>query len=147
MEKIKVKIYSISGNIPEYGSEHAAGADVRALEEFTVHPGTRHLFRTGLVAEVPIGYELQARPRSGLALKNGITVLNSPGTIDADYRGDIGIIIINHGEEPYKVEVGSKIAQLVLKEAPQADFIKVNTYEELESSDRGEGGFGSTGTH
>lgn len=146
-QKVKVKIYSTSGNIPEYGSLHAAGADVRALEEFTLLPGSRHLFKTGLFAEIPIGYELQVRPRSGMALKQGISIVNTPGTIDADYRGEIGIILINHGNESVRIEEGSKIAQLVLKEAPQADFIKVNTYEELESSDRGEGGFGSTGTH
>jgi len=147
MQKVKIKIYSTSGNIPEYGSEHAAGADVRALEEFTLHPGQRHLFKTGLFAEIPIGYELQVRPRSGMALKQGIGIVNSPGTIDADYRGEIGVIVINYGGEPVKIEYGSKIAQLVLKEAPQGEFIKVDTYEELESSDRGEGGFGSTGTH
>lgn len=147
MEKIKVKIYSTSGSIPEYGSEHAAGADVRALETFFLNPGERHLFKTGLFAEIPIGYELQVRPRSGSALKQGISIVNTPGTIDADYRGEIGIILINHGNESVMIESGSKIAQLVLKQAPQADFIKVESYEDLEQSDRGQGGFGSTGTH
>lgn len=147
MDKVKLKIYSTTGNLPEYGSKHAAGADVRALERFVLHRGERHLFKTGLFVEIPIGYELQVRPRSGMALKQGISIVNTPGTIDADYRGEIGIILINHGDEVVVIEEGTKIAQLVLNQAPQADFIKVNTYEELESSDRGEGGFGSTGTH
>src|SRR5262245_5304023 len=111
--------------LPQYMTEEAAGADVRAhlKEEFLLLPGASKLIPTGLRVAVPEGYEIQVRPRSGLALKNQITVLNTPGTIDADYRGEIGIILINHGKEPFIIAPGMRIAQLILAPVERANFI------------------------
>ena len=147
MEKVKLKIYSENGNIPTYATLNSVGADIQSVEDFTLHPGSNHVIKTGLFVEIPDGYELQVRPRSGLAAKYGITITNSPGTIDADYRGEIGVILHNLGKEPFQVKIGDRIAQLVLKEALQADFIQVYDYKDLEESDRGKGGFGSTGVN
>ena len=108
-----------------------------------IQPGGRALISTGLQIALPVGYEAQIRPRSGLALKNGISVVNSPGTIDSDYRGDIGIILINHGFEPFMVEQGDRIAQMVIVKYEQAEFVEV---QELDETSRGDGGFGHTGT-
>ena len=132
--------------LPTYSSEQAAGADVRARlsEDVTLHPGDSVLIPTGLRFAIPAGFEIQIRPRSGLALKEQITVLNTPGTIDADYRGEVGVILINHGKKPFIIKPGMRIAQLVLAPVYQANFIKE---EELLSTSRGEGGFGHTGTH
>jgi dUTP pyrophosphatase len=132
--------------IPFYGSELAAGADVRAAnkEEIVIAPQESALIPTGLHLEIPPGYEIQVRPRSGLALKNQMTVLNAPGTIDADYRGELRVILINHGKLPFSVTYGMRIAQLVLTEVVQAEFV---VQETLATSGRGEGGFGHTGTH
>jgi|SRR3989339_172814 len=133
--------------LPVYGSSLAAGADVKAYieEDILLLPGKSALIPTGLRMEIPQGYEIQVRPRSGLALKNQITVLNTPGTIDADYRGEIGVILINHSSEPFKVTKGMRIAQIVLAPALRAFF--VNKQEELTVTARGEGGFGHTGSH
>lgn len=133
-------------NLPVYGSELAAGADLRAANtsDIEIAPGTSALIPTGIRLEIPPGFEVQIRPRSGLALKHQITVLNSPGTIDADYRGEVGIILINHGKETFTVTRGMRIAQMVLAEVVQAAFVK---QEALSASARGEGGFGHTGTH
>ena len=130
--------------LPCYASLGASGADVTAcLEEpVTIFPKKSVLISTGIKMEIPIGYEIQVRPRSGLALKNQITVLNSPGTIDADYRGELGVILINHGEDPFVVIPGMRIAQIVLTPIAFADF-KIT--EELTTSVRGAGGFGHTG--
>ncbi len=132
--------------LPSYASALAAGADVRACikEEVIILPGESALISTGVKAALPEGYEIQVRPRSGLALKNKITVLNTPGTIDADYRGVIGVILINHSREPFHVAPGMRIAQLVVAPVVQAHFIQEAS---LASTSRGEGGFGHTGIH
>ncbi|MGE3954227.1 MAG: dUTP diphosphatase [Parachlamydiales bacterium] len=145
MKKIKIPTLVQEGaEVPTYGTPGAAGADVRAhLEKgVTLNPGQRILIPTGLKMAIPEGYEIQVRPRSGLALKQGITVLNTPGTIDSDYRGEIGVILIHLGQEPFVIEPGMRIAQLVLAPVVSAEFIE---HEELLSSARGLGGFGSTG--
>ncbi|MBM3207188.1 MAG: dUTP diphosphatase [Chlamydiae bacterium] len=132
--------------LPVYSSELAAGADVKAYinENVAIEPGSSALIPTGLKFEIPAGYEIQVRPRSGLALKNQITVLNTPGTVDADYRGEIGVILINHGKTPFIVSRGMRIAQIVLAAAPQAKFFLA---KDLSLTSRGAGGFGHTGTH
>ena len=142
---MKVKIINKSNNpIPEYATSLSAGIDLRAsLEEsVSVDAFNSRLIPTGLYIELPEGYEAQVRPRSGLALKYQITVLNSPGTIDADYRGEIGVILMNHSDTPFIIEPGDRIAQLVFNKVEQAEFIKV---EELSKTERGKGGFGHTG--
>ena len=130
--------------LPKYETIASAGMDLRAnlSESITLKPLERTLVKTGLFMELPVGYEAQVRPRSGLALKKGITVLNSPGTIDADYRGEIGVILINLSNEDFVIENGERIAQLVIAKYEQAEFIEVN---ELSETSRGTGGFGSTG--
>lgn len=130
--------------LPKYETIASAGMDLRAnlSESIILKPFERTLVKTGLFMELPVGYEAQVRPRSGLALKKGITVLNSPGTIDADYRGEIGVILINLSNEDFVIENGERIAQLVIAEYQQAEFIEVN---ELSETSRGTGGFGSTG--
>lgn len=132
--------------LPSYSSELASGADVRAhlQKEMVITPGQSALIPTGLKMAIPPGYEIQVRPRSGLALKHQITVLNTPGTIDADYRGEIGIILINHGHQNFTVSPGMRIAQFVLAQVVQAQFVFAG---ELAATARGSGGFGHTGTH
>lgn len=132
--------------LPIYSSELASGADVRAAnrDEIVIAPSESALIPTGIRFEIPPGYEIQVRPRSGLAFKHQVTVLNTPGTIDADYRGEFKVILINHGKEAFKVAYGMRIAQIVLAEVIQAQFIKRET---LTATARGEGGFGHTGTH
>ncbi|UEM21208.1 dUTP diphosphatase [Skermanella mucosa] len=132
-------------DLPTYATEHSAGMDLAAAVAGPVvlEPGARALIPTGFALALPAGYEAQVRPRSGLALCHGITVLNSPGTIDADYRGEVGVILINHGERPFTVERGMRVAQLVV--APYAR-VAWSLAETLEESARGAGGFGSTGT-
>ena len=135
---------SSGGRPPRYASRDSAGADLTAAlaEPLRVEPGGRALVPTGLRVAVPAGYEAQVRPRSGLALRSGITVLNSPGTIDADYRGEVKIIIINHSTEAFLVEPGDRIAQMVICPVTRARFVEMTS---LDESARGEGGFGSTG--
>lgn len=130
--------------IPRYGTAGAAGADVRAYlkEPVTLSPGRSVLIPTGIRAAIPEGYEIQVRPRSGLALKHQITVLNTPGTIDADYRGEIGVILINHGTEDFVITPGMRIAQMILAPVVHASFV---ICRELISTERGAGGFGHTG--
>jgi dUTP pyrophosphatase len=128
--------------VPNYAHLGDAGADLFAVEATTIAPGQWQAIATGLAAEIPIGYELQVRPKSGIALKYGVTVLNSPGTVDAGYRGEIKVILINHSSEPFTIQPQQKIAQIILAKVEQASFQVVAT---LGSSDRGEGGFGSTG--
>lgn len=130
--------------IPAYMTELAAGLDVCALlpEPLCLEPGQRALVPTGLAVALEPGYEMQARPRSGLALRNGITLLNSPGTIDADYRGEIGIIVINHGQEPFVIASGDRIAQLIVSSVVQC---LIEEADELSETLRGIGGFGHTG--
>ncbi|MEQ5789228.1 dUTP diphosphatase [Erythrobacter sp. NFXS35] len=130
--------------LPAYATAGAAGMDVVSAEEVTIAPGARHAVATGLALAIPQGYEIQVRPRSGLALKHGITVPNTPGTIDSDYRGELKVILINLGTEPFAVQRGDRVAQLVLAPVVQAVWDEV---AELDTTDRGEGGFGSTGGH
>lgn len=130
--------------LPKYATPQSAGMDLRANTEeaFTLKPLERRLVPTGLFIALPEGYEAQVRPRSGLALKHGITVLNTPGTIDADYRGEIGVVLVNLSNEPFTVEPGERIAQMVIAKHEQADFVVV---EELDETERGAGGYGHTG--
>lgn len=144
---LKVKIVNRSGfPLPAYESFEAAGMDVRAAVEqpVTLAPGERVLVPTGLRIQLPSGYECQVRPRSGLALKKGITVLNTPGTVDADYRGEIGVILINLSQEPFIISPGERIAQLVMKQYTRIEWEPV---ESLDETKRGDGGFGHTGTN
>lgn len=131
---------------PAYQSEGAAGLDLAAAipenARLIIEPGAWELVPTGLAVELPPGYEAQVRPRSGLALKHGVTVLNAPGTIDSDYRGEIGVILINHGPRPFEIARGARIAQLVLAPAPQA---RLHVATELSGTTRAQGGYGSTG--
>ncbi len=147
MEEIEVEILlEEMATTPVYGSEEAAGADFTAAIEapITLKPGERKLIPTGTRLKIPKGYEMQVRPRSGLALKHGISVVNSPGTIDSDYRGLIGIILINLGSEDFTITPNMRIAQGVFAPVIRANFVKKDL---LESTVRGEGGFGHTGTH
>ncbi len=128
--------------MPTYAHPGDAGMDVRSIEELTLDPGARALVHTGLVFQLPPDAEAQVRPRSGLALKYGVTVLNSPGTIDAGYRGEVGVILVNLGQRPFKIEKGMKIAQVVVSRVEQAEIVDV---QETDETDRGSGGFGSTG--
>ena len=130
--------------LPDYASEGASGMDIRACVEapVTLDPGRIKLIPTGLALSIPLGYEVQIRPRSGLALKHGIGMVNGPGTIDSDYRGEIGIILINWGEAPFVVRMGDRIAQMVLSKVYRANFQSV---EALDATNRGEGGFGHSG--
>ena len=128
--------------LPAYATEHAAGLDVVAAEDLTLAPGGRHAVATGFAIAIPHGWEVQVRPRSGLALKHGITCLNTPGTIDSDYRGEVKVILANLGAEPFEVRRGERIAQLVPAPVLRADFVEVT---ELGQTQRGSGGFGSTG--
>ena len=144
---MRVKVINKSKHsLPQYETIASAGMDVRANidQAITLAPLGRSMVKTGLFVEIPIGYEIQVRPRSGLAFKKGITVLNSPGTIDADYRGEIGVLLVNLSSEPFVIEDGERIAQLVLASHEQASWQEV---EILGDSDRGQGGFGSTGTN
>ena len=128
--------------LPAYASDGAAGMDVVAAESLTIRPGTRHAVATGFAMAIPAGYEVQVRPRSGLALKHGITCLNTPGTIDSDYRGEVKVILANLGEDNFEVKRGDRIAQLVPAPVQRANFAEVMT---LDETARGTGGFGSTG--
>jgi dUTP pyrophosphatase len=128
--------------LPHYTTDGAAGLDVTAAEDLTLEPGDRQAVATGFAIEIPQGYEVQVRPRSGLALKHGVTCLNTPGTIDSDYRGEVKVILANLGHEPFAVRRGERIAQLVPAPVLRADFVEV---EQLSDTERGGGGFGSTG--
>ena len=127
---------------PAYASAHAAGMDIVSAEDVTLAPGARHAVATGFAVAIPEGFEIQVRPRSGLALKHGISLPNTPGTIDADYRGEMKVIMINLGAEPFDIRRGERIAQLVPARVQRAVFAEV---ESLDETVRGEGGFGSTG--
>lgn len=139
-------INSGSNELPQYASKHSAGLDLRAniSEELVLNPMERCIVSTGLSIALPEGYEAQVRPRSGLAAKHGITVLNSPGTIDADYRGDIGVILINLSKESFTLHPGQRIAQLVVAQYTQVEWKPAAV---LDATERGSGGFGSTGKH
>jgi len=139
---LKVKRLSNEAKIPAYQSEEAAGFDLHSIEDVVINPGERKLIGTGLAFEIEKGYEVQIRPRSGLAVKHGITVLNSPGTIDSDYRGEIKVLLINLGNEKFEIKKGDRIAQAVIAPVIQAEIIEVDS---LSDTKRGAGGFGSTG--
>jgi dUTP pyrophosphatase len=147
MEKIKICIQKLPGNedipLPQYMTDQAAGMDIFAAvpDEEIIMPRQIKKIATGIAIALPEGYEAQIRPRSGLALKNGITLLNSPGTIDADYRGEIGLIVINHSEEPFVVKRGMRLAQMVVQRVFRADWMETS---ELNDTARGSGGFGHT---
>ena len=130
--------------LPAYATHGAAGMDVLSAEAVTIAPGARHAVATGLAVAIPPGYEIQVRPRSGLALKHGITVPNTPGTIDSDYRGELKVILMNSGSEPFAIARGDRVAQLVLAPVTQAAWQEVG---DLDETARGTGGFGSTGGH
>lgn len=142
---MKIKIVNKSHHpLPAYATELSAGMDLRANidEPIVLKPMERRLVPTGLHIALPVGYEAQVRPRSGLALKKGITVLNAPGTVDADYRGDVGVILINLSDEPFTIEDGERIAQMVIARHEHAELVPVDVLDETE---RGEGGYGHTG--
>jgi len=147
MRKIPVKIRRDAAardfDLPGYETSASAGLDLRSVERICLAAGERTLVPTGLYIELPSGFEAQVRPRSGLALKHGITVLNSPGTIDSDYRGQIGVILVNLGNEDFIINVGDRIAQMVIAPVTQ---IELNEQDELSDTHRGSGGFGSTGS-
>ena len=143
---MNIKIINKSNHaLPHYETIASAGMDLRAnlTESVTLKPLERSVVKTGLFIELPIGFEAQVRPRSGLAAKNGLTVLNSPGTIDADYRGEIGVILVNLSNQDFTIENGERVAQLIIAKHERAEWIEVET---LSETSRGEGGFGSTGT-
>ena len=142
---MKINIINKSQHaLPHYETVASAGMDLRAnlAESITLQPLERTIVKTGLFIELPIGYEAQVRPRSGLAFKNGITVLNSPGTVDADYRGEIGVILVNLSNQAFEIQNGERIAQLIIAKHERAEWFEV---EELSETSRGAGGFGSTG--
>ncbi len=144
MDKIKVSAIYKEDLAPHYASEQAAGADLRAdiKDDIVINPGDFTMVPTGIYLQLPSGYEAQVRPRSGLAARNGVTVLNSPGTIDSDYRGEVKVILINHGSELFRISRGDRIAQIIISPVLQAEFVKVDL---INDTDRGSGGFGSTG--
>ena len=145
MKKIQVKVIREKGvELPKYETEGSAGMDVRAniKESITLKSLERILIPTGLKVAIPEGYEIQVRPRSGLAIKHGITMLNTPGTVDSDYRGELKVIVVNLSNETYTIEPNERIGQFVLNKIEQIEFVEV---EELDSTERGEGGFGHTG--
>lgn len=147
MNKVNIKFVAQEGAIiPEYKTSGAAGADICAFlsEPVVIKSGEFAMIPTGLSFAIPEGYEIQVRPRSGLAAKNGVTVLNTPGTIDSDYRGEVKVILINHGKDAFTVNNGDRIAQLIVAPVTQGVFEKT---DELDSTERGEGGFGSTGVN
>ena len=143
MNKITVKVINKSNNkLPEYGTLFSAGMDIRSNENIVLRAGTRLLVKSGLFIQLPDGYEAQIRPRSGLALKHGITVLNSPGTIDVDYTGEVGIILINTSLVDFEIKIGDRIAQMVINPIVQGQWLEV---AKLDETERNSGGFGHTG--
>ena len=143
MDKININIKVEDESLmPSYETLGSAGADLKANEEGILMPGQRKLIKTGISIELPAGYEAQVRPRSGLALKHGISMVNTPGTIDSDYRGEIGVILINHGDTPFEYKKGDRIAQLVIARYSRAEF---QIRSSLSETERGSGGFGHTG--
>lgn len=141
--QLKIKRLNPHAQLPHYAHPGDAGLDLFSIEAKTLNPGEAKLIRTGIALELPLGMEAQVRPRSGLALKHSITVLNSPGTVDAGYRGEVGVVLINHGRDVFQVTPGMKIAQMVINQIIQAEVIEVT---DLSDSARGDGGYGSTGT-
>ena len=145
MIALPIRLLPHAAGLPIYATAEAAGADLLAAIDAPqlLKPGARALIPAGFAMALAVGYEAQIRPRSGLAYKNGVTVLNAPGTIDSDYRGEVAVLLINHGQDDFEIERGMRIAQMVIAPAPQAAFRVV---DDLDNTARGEGGFGSTGT-
>lgn len=146
---MKIKVFNSSANeLPQYATSQSAGLDLRAniQQPIVLNPGQRIIVPTGLHFQLPVGYEAQIRPRSGLAVKHGITCLNSPGTIDADYRGDVGAILINHGTEPFVIKPGERIAQMVIAKHEIAEWVPVESVDMLDATERSSGGYGHSGT-
>lgn len=139
---MKIKKLCSNAIIPKYQTKCSAGLDLHSIEDVELIPNERKLIGTGLAMEIPIGFEGQVRPRSGLAVKHGITVLNSPGTIDSDFRGEVKVILINHSDKSFMINEGDRIAQLIISSVKQVEIEEV---KELTETERGEGGFGSTG--
>lgn len=143
---LNVKVFNNSPNeLPKYETPGAAGLDLKSAANYTLAPEEYKLIPTNIHMKLPDGYEAQVRPRSGLAVKYGISVVNSPGTVDADYTGQIGVILINHGADPFEIKVGDRIAQMVINKVEQLNWIPVDSIEALGETERGQGGFGSTG--
>lgn len=142
MTELRVKRIDPRAQLPAYAKPGDAGMDLRALEPQTIPPGACRLVRTGLVVEIPPGFEGQVRPRSGLALKHAVTVLNTPGTVDSGYRGEVGVILVNHGTADFAVAAGDRVAQFVLARFETARVVEA---DDLSRTERGEGGFGSSG--
>ena len=139
---LEVKLLDKHAKLPKYAHEGDAGMDLFSIESKIIHPGERSLIKTGISIGLPPNAEAQVRPKSGLAIKNGITILNTPGTIDYGYRGEVGVILINHSQEEFAISIGMKIAQIVIK---PVITVTVEQVEELSQTQRGTGGFGSTG--
>lgn len=142
MNEVKIKLLSDSAKVPVKATEHSAGYDLFSNEDYLLGKNKFALISTGISIELPIGYEAQVRPRSGLAAKQGVTVLNAPGTIDADYRGEVKVILINHSDVDFEIKKGDRIAQMIISSVANADLIVTN---DLTDTTRGTGGFGSTG--
>ena len=142
MANVKIKKINSEAIIPKYAHEGDSGMDVYSINNYELKSGERKLIGTGLKVEIPIGYEIQVRPKSGLALKKGLTVLNTPGTVDSGYRGELGVILINHSNETYNIGKGEKVAQIILS---KVEKMVLEETEELSSTERDVGGFGSTG--
>ncbi|HJU83033.1 MAG TPA: dUTP diphosphatase [Holophagaceae bacterium] len=151
--KLRVSVHRLPHGegleLPAFATPHAAGMDLRAAipagQSWTVEPGQRRLVPTGLSMAIPEGFEGQVRPRSGLALRHGVTVLNAPGTIDADYRGEVQVVLVNHGEAPFEIRRGERIAQLLIAPVQSWAWEPVDSLEDLGGTERGSGGYGSTG--
>lgn len=143
---LDVKVFNNSPNeLPKYETPGAAGLDLKSAVDYILKPGEYKMIPTNIHIKLPDGYEVQVRPRSGLAAKYGISVVNSPGTVDADYTGQIGVILINHGTNPFEIKIGDRIAQMVVNKVEQLNWVSVDSIEALGETERGQGGFGSTG--
>ena len=143
---LDVKVFNNSPNeLPKYETPGAAGLDLKSAVNYILKPGEYKMIPTNMHIKLPDGYEAQVRPRSGLAVKYGISVVNSPGTVDADYTGQIGVILINHGADPFEIKIGDRIAQMVVNKVEQLNWVPVDSIEALGETERGQGGFGSTG--
>lgn len=143
---LDVKVFNNSPNeLPKYETPGAAGLDLKSAVDYILKPGEYKMIPTNIHIKLPDGYEVQVRPRSGLAAKYGISVVNSPGTVDADYTGQIGVILINHGTNPFEIKIGDRIAQMVVNKVEQLNWVPVDSIEALGETERGQGGFGSTG--
>ncbi len=139
---VRVKLISENAKLPQAANAGDVAFDLHSVINVTLEPGERQAIPTGLIMEIPKGYEGQVRPRSGLALRNGLSVVNSPGTIDSGYRGEVKVIVINHGREPFTITKGMRVCQIAIRQVPE---VKFEVVEELSDSERGESGFGSTG--